>query len=272
MQQTFSNTTAQQAIAFLNQIEGKLDDAATIAQLQAVNAELINFSSTAGFVHLPIEILQRWDALHDQVAEIEESALSELADQAGVERSAVDLNAEFDQRRSLSEAELGELAKEYVERLDHARALEHRARFFTSTALTAEDIAFEHYENAFEQGASEEDWNAAVQSARVELQQRHIEEVASIAVRVLNSVDSDEVQWDGKVFTFICDKNRLLIMDDDENCVIHATWTGENWKHQASNLSRAELLTFKREIEVHLNERAYGAEQQPEPQEIQELG
>ena len=136
-----------------------------------------------------------------------------------------------------------------------------------------ETFAFERYENAFEQGASEDDWNAAVQSARAELHQKHLEEVASIAVKVLNSAEADEVRWDGKVITFIRDENRLVIVDDEGHCVINATWTGEHWEHQTSSLSQAAFLTFKQEIETHLSERvrARDAEQQPELQEILEL-
>jgi len=260
MQQTDQQITYEQANSFLNQIEGRLDDANTIAELQAVNAELINFASSAGFSHLPTDILQRWDALQDQVDSIEAAVVNNNSEQ-------------LDIQRSLTETELEKLAKEYAERLDHASTLEHQARTLTTATAMYETFAFERYENAFEQGASEEGWNAAVQSARVELHQKHLEEVASIAVRVLNSAEADEVRWDGKVITFIRDENRLVIVDDEGHCVVNATWTGEHWEHQASSLSKAEFLTFKQEIETHLSERvrARNTEQQPELQEILEL-
>jgi hypothetical protein len=269
MQQIDHRITTQQAIAFLNQMEGQLDDAATIAQLQAVDAELTRFSVTAGFVYLPHEIRQRWDALHDQVAEIEESAFRELGDRSGIARSAVNLDARFSRERSLSEAELGDLAKEYVERLDHANILDLQAKLFAATASSAENAAFEYYENAFEQGASEESWNAAVRSAKENLHHKHVEEVAALAVQVLNSAEADEVRWDGKVFTFIRDEDRLMIVDEDGRCAINATWAGEHWECQSSNLSQSAFLIFKQEIEAQLSSES---ERQTEQQEFLELG
>jgi len=252
--------TTEQAISFLNQVEGKLDDANTIAELQAVEAELINFESSTGFNHLPTDFIQRFDALQDQVESLEASSVND-----GFERSDI--------QRSITETELTKLAKEYAEILTHASTLEHQARTFTTAASMYETFAFERYESAFEQGASEEGWNAAVQSAQAELHQKHLEEVASIAVRVLNSAEADEVRWDGKVITFIRNENRLVIMDDEGHCVVNAIWAGEHWEHQMSSLSQAEFLTFKQEIETHLSERvrAREVEQQPEPQEILEL-
>lgn len=260
MQQTDQQITNEQANSFLNQIEEKLDDADTIAELQAVDAELINFESSAGFNRLPTEIIQRFDALQDQVESIEASSVNDSSEQS-------------DSQRSITETELGKLAKEYAERLAHASMLEHQARTLTTAAAMYETFAFERYESAFERGASEEGWNAAVQSARAELHQNHLEEVASIAVRVLNSAEADEVRWDGKVITFIRDENRLVIVDDEGHCVINATWTGEHWEHQSSSLSQAEFLTFKQEIETHLRERvrAHDVEQQSERQETLEL-
>ena len=225
------NVTTGQEISFLNQIKGQLDDASTIAELQAVNAKPINFESSAGFDHLPSDILQRWDAFQDQMDSIEAVAINDLSKQSGMKRSNVDRHTPFNKQPSISEAALGELAKEYVERLDQANMLENQARYFATVALTYEDFAFQRYENAFEQGASEDDWNAAVQSARAELHQKHLEEVASIAVRVLNSAEADEVGWDGKVITFIRNENRLVIVDDEGHCVINATWAGEHWEH-----------------------------------------
>lgn len=255
------NVTSGQAIAFLNQMEGKLDDSSTIAELQTIDAELINFASSADFNHLPTDIIQRWDALQEQVDSIEAAAVNDSSEQSDIQRS-------------ITETELKKLAKEYAERLAHASNLEHQARTLTIAASMYETFAFERYENAFEQGASEEDWNAAVQSARAELHQKHLEEVASIAVRVLNSAEADEVCWDGKVITFIRDENRLVIVDDTGHCVVNATWAGEHWEHhQASSLSQAAFLTFKQEIETHLSERVRvrNAKQQPELQEILEL-
>jgi len=266
--------TTGQEISFLNQIKGRLDDVSTIAELQAVNAELINFESSAGFNHLPPDILQRWEALQDQVDSIESAAVNDRSEQSGIERSNADRHTPFNKQPSISEAALGELAKEYVERLDQANTLENQARYFATAALTYEDFAFQRYEHAFEQGASEEGWNAAVQSARAELHQKHLEEVTSIAVRVLNSAEADEVQWDGKVITFVRNENRLVIVDDEGHFVINTTWTGEHWEHQAFSLSKAALLTFKQEIETHLSERVrdHDVEQQPELQEILEPG
>jgi hypothetical protein len=260
MQQTSLKITTQQAIAFLNQIEGKLDDANTIAELQAVDAELINFESSAGFNHLPTEIIQRFDALQNLVESIEASSVNDSSERSIAEHP-------------IAQTELEKLAKEYAERLAHASTLEHQARTLTTAASMYETFAFERYENAFEQGASEDGWNAAVQSARAELHQNHLEEVVSIAVRVLNSAEADEVRWDGKVITFIRDENRLAIVDDAGHCVVNATWAGEHWEHQASSLSQAEFLTFKHEIETHLSERvrARNAEQQTELQDILEL-
>jgi hypothetical protein len=269
MQQIDHRITTQQAIAFLNQMEGQLDDAATIAQLQAVEAELTRFSVTTGFIHLPHEIRQRWDALHDQVAEIEESAFHELGDQLGVARSAVNLDAHFSRGRSLSETELEALAKEYVEKLDHANVLSLQAQLFTVTASAAEDAAFKQYENAFEQGASEEGWNAAVQLAKENLHYQHVEEVAALAVQVLNSAEADEVRWDGKIFTFIRDEDRLMIVDEDGRCAINATWAGEYWKYESANLSQPAFLIFKQEIEAELSREI---ERQNEQQNFLELG
>lgn len=260
MQQTNQQITQEQAIAFLNQVEGKLDDANTIAELQAVDTELINFESSAGFNHLPTDIIQRFDALQDLVESIEASSVNDNSEQSDIQRS-------------IPETELKKLAKEYVERLAHARQLEHQARTLTTAAAMYENFAFERYEEAFEQGASEEDWNAAVELTRAELHQNHLEEVASIAVKVLNSAEADEVRWDGKVITFIRDENRLAIVNQEGRCVVNATWTGEHWEHQASSLSQAEFLTFKQEIETHLSKRmrARNLEQQPERQEVLEL-
>jgi hypothetical protein len=140
MQQTSTNLITQQAIAFLNQIEGKLDDAATIAQLQSINAELIQFSTTAGFAHLPTELLQRWDALHDQVAEIGESALTEFADRIGLERSDVDLHVQFDQRRSFHPVDIKTIAAEYVEKLDYADTLEYQAQCYSLPSVELDKL------------------------------------------------------------------------------------------------------------------------------------
>jgi len=113
-----------------------------------------------------------------------------------------------------------------------------------------------------------------VQLARAELHQKYLDEVASIAVRVLNSAKADEVRWDEKVITFVRNENRLMIVDDEGHCVINTTWAGEHWEHQACSLSKAALLTFKQEIETHLSEQARkrDVEQQPQPQEILEPG
>ena len=89
------NVTTGQEISFLNQIEGRLDGASTIAKLQSVNAELINFESSAGFNHLPPDILQRWDALQDQVDSIEASVVNDLSEQSGMERSNIDRHTPF---------------------------------------------------------------------------------------------------------------------------------------------------------------------------------
>jgi hypothetical protein len=261
MANLFLRDSYEQANSFLNQIEGRLADASTIAELQAVDAELINFESSAGFNHLPTDIIQRFDALQDLVESIEAFSVDDSSEQSDIQRS-------------ITETELEKLAKEYAERLAHASTLEHQARTLTTAAAMYETFAFERYENAFERGASEEDWNVALQSARAELYQKHLEEVASIAVRVLNSAEADEVRWDGKVITFIRDENRLVIVDDEGHCVINATWTEEHWEHQTSSLSQAEFLIFKQEIETHLSERVRerDVEQQPELQDILELG
>jgi hypothetical protein len=274
MQQTSTNLITQQAIAFLNQIEGKLDDAATIAQLQSINAELIQFSTTAGFAHLPTELLQRWDALHDQVAEIGESALTEFADRIGLERSDVDLHVQFDQRRSISHVDIKTIAAEYVKKLDYADTLEYQAQCYISTASQVEDAAFRCYENAFEQNITEEEWDLTVLSAKAELHQKRMEELVTLAVKTLNSEEADEVRWNSQVITFIRDENRLMIVDEEHHAAINANWSGEEWDYQAFNFSKAVFLTFKRSIETHLNQknRTNEANQQSELQEVLELG
>jgi hypothetical protein len=260
MQPTSLNPTSlhlisvQQAMIFLNQLQGRLEDAETITQLQVVNAELINFSTTAGFAHLPSDILQRWDGLQYQAAELEESALIEQADHEGRERSPADLQTQWDRTQAMNPVELKELAQEYVERLDRACTLEHQAHLFLSTAFTDKGTAFDRYEDALNQGASKEEWNAAVQAIRTQLHHYHAEELASIAVKVLNSAETNEVWWNGKVITFIHDERRLMILDDEGHHLINATWMGENWEHQPSNLDQAVFLRLKQEIATHLSE------------------
>jgi hypothetical protein len=274
MTQTSTSLTTQQAIAFLNQIEGKLDDALTIAQLQAINAELIQFSTTAGFARLPPELLQRWDALQDQVVEINESALVELADRIGIERSEVDLHVQFDRRRSLCSAELAKIATDYADRLDYADTLEHQAQRIITTASEIENTAFESYENAFERGVTEAEWDLAVGLARAELHQKRIEELVTLAVKALNAAESEQVRWNSQVITFIPDENRLMIVDEEHHSAINANWNGEQWDYQAFNFSKVIFLTFKQAIEAHLNQRdiARKADLPLEPQEILELG
>jgi hypothetical protein len=274
MQQTSTNLMTQQAIAFLNQIEGKLDDAATVAQLQSINAELIQFSTTTGFSQLPPELLQRWDAFQDQVAEMGESALTDFADRIGIERSDVDLHVQFDQRRSISPVDIKTIAAEYVEKLDYADTLEYQARCYVSTASQVEDAAFKCYEDAFEQNITEEEWDLMVRSAKAELHQKRIEKLVTLAVKTLNLEEADEVRWNSQVIMFIRDENRLMIVDEANHAAINAHWGGEEWDYQAFNFSKAVFLTFKQSIETHLNQkgRVHQADQQPDPQEVLELG
>ena len=53
-----------------------------------MDAELINFESSAGFNHLPTEIIQRFDALQDLVESIEASSVNDNSEAIGY--SAID--------------------------------------------------------------------------------------------------------------------------------------------------------------------------------------